>query len=392
MRGDLLDILLIAAALVFAISGYRQGFVVGLLSFVGFIGGGLLGTHVATPVSKVISGVPAPAVGLLTVLILASLGQFAATVLGHRMRARIRGRPARYLDNAAGAGLSVVSLLLISWLLGSAIVQSAYPTLAQQVRRSAVLRSVDALVPGELRTLGTALFRLVDQSGFPVVFGALGAERIVAVQPPDRAVLTSPAVRRARTEVLKIVGAAASCDRTIEGSGFVYASGRVMTNAHVVAGVSRPTVQQDSLVLDATVVLFDPRRDVAVLAVPGLVGTPLSFAGRAGHDDSALVAGYPEDGPFDVEAARVRALVKATGFDIYQRQAVTREIYSIRSLVRFGNSGGPLLAPNGSVYGVVFAKAADDSQTGYALTADEVAGDARAGTAASIAVDTGGCA
>jgi S1-C subfamily serine protease len=143
--------------------------------------------------------------------------------------------------------------------------------------------------------------------------------------------------------------------------------------------------------VDATVVLYDPDRDVAVLAVPGLDVAPLAFAPAARTGDGAVVVGYPQDGPFRADAARVRGTQDARGPDIYQRRTVVREIYALRARVRPGNSGGPLVSPGGKVYGVVFAAAADDPQTGYALTAKEVAGDAARGRTATSSVSTQGC-
>jgi S1-C subfamily serine protease len=198
-------------------------------------------------------------------------------------------------------------------------------------------------------------------------------------------------VQSVRSRVFKITGIASSCSRRIEGSGFAYAPGRVMTNAHVVAGVRHPQVHVGGSSLDATVVLYDPDRDVAVLAVPDLHVVPLVFAGQARTGDGAVVVGYPQDGPFRADAARVRGTQEAKGPDTYQRRTVVRQIYALRARVRPGNSGGPLVSPGGKVYGVVFAAAADDAQTGYALTAREVSADAALGRTATGSVSTQGC-
>jgi S1-C subfamily serine protease len=166
-----------------------------------------------------------------------------------------------------------------------------------------------------------------------------------------------------------------------------------MTNAHVVAGVEDPTVQVDGVgrMLSASVVYFDPAIDVAVLAVPDLTAVPLRFGGVAGRGSDAVVAGFPGGGKLTAEAARVRGRITAQGQDIHGTGPVTRDIYSLRSRVLPGNSGGPLLSPAGLVYGVVFAAASRDSSTGYALTADEVAAAAAAGRKATQAVPTGSC-
>jgi S1-C subfamily serine protease len=198
-------------------------------------------------------------------------------------------------------------------------------------------------------------------------------------------------VRGSRAAVLKVRGIAGSCSKQVEGSGFVYAPQRLMTNAHVVAGVRQPKVEVDGQALPARVVLFDPARDVAVLYVPDLRRAPLGFAGQARASDSAVVAGYPQDGPFTAVAARVRNRQTARSPDIYSEGMVSREIYALRSVVRPGNSGGPLLSPDGRVYGVVFAAATDDPETGYALTAAQVRQDAQAGATATERVSTRGC-
>lgn len=394
MTASLLDVVLVVACLLFAVSGYRQGFVVGVLSFVGFLGGGVLGARLAPSVaaSQFFSQFPRTVVGLGVVFVLASVGQLLSSVLGGALRKRLTWRPARQVDALAGAVISVVSLLLISWLVGRAVASSPYPSLAAQVKRSAVLTTVDGLVPASGQRLFTSLRDFVDERGFPEVFDDLRAPDVTQVAPPDARLASSAVVQKVMPSVLKVTGEAPSCRKSVEGTGFVYASERVMTNAHVVAGVDEPKVTVGDRKLDATVVLFDPGTDVAVLAVPGLrrAALPLLAApARSGAD--ALVVGYPEDGPFDVRPARVRSTLPARGKDIYNRRQVEREIYALRALVRQGNSGGPLIDPQGRVLGVIFAAAADDPNVGYALTVNEVADEARDGAAATRRVSTQDC-
>ncbi len=392
MKGDLLDLVLVAAMVLFGISGYRQGFAVGVLSFAGFLGGGMVGVLVAPGLARrLVSGDSRALVGIATVLVLASIGQLLGTTVGAILRKRLVWKPVRMVDSAGGAAISSVGVLIIAWLLGTAVVQSSWVGLAQQVRRSQILATVDDVMPDATRVF-SAFRQLLDQRGFPTVFADLGQDSRTKVPPPDPAVVNSTAVKVARNRVLKITGVARSCSRRLEGTGFVYAPERVMTNAHVVAGVREPQVEvsKDDR-LAARVVLFDPGRDVAVLYVPGLKLSPLAFDGGAKTGDSAVVAGYPEDGPFNAVAARVRERITAVGRDIYERRTVRRDVYSLRTKVRPGNSGGPLLAPDGRVYGVIFAAAADDPDTGYALTATEVASDAQQGRSATASVSTQGC-
>lgn len=393
MRGDLLDVVLIVACLLFAVSGYRQGFVVGALSFVGFLGGGVLGAKIAPTIARTgpLHSFPEPLVGLAVVFLAATLGQVVATVVGGAVRRRLTFRPARQVDAVAGAAVSVVSLLLVAWLVGTAAKSSPFPRVNAQVRRSVVLSTVDGLVPQEGKTFFAGFRRLINDRGFPEVFGGFGPTSVPDVPPPDPVLAGNAAVRRARAQVVKVRGVALSCAKRIEGTGFVFAPERIMTNAHVVAGVRAPTVQVRGRELEARVVLYDPDRDIAVLAVPGLALAPLAFAGPARPGTQAVVLGYPRDGPFTATAARIRVTQPARGPDIYQSRQVVREIYALRARVLPGNSGGPLISLDGGVYGVIFAAAADDTATGYALTAREVAGDAKAGRTATGSVSTRGC-
>jgi S1-C subfamily serine protease len=387
--GDALDVVLLLAALLFAVSGYKQGFLVGVLSFVGFFGGGVVGARAAPSVAEsgFLVDLPRPVVGIGVVFLAATVGQLLATLAGAAVRNRMTWRPARTLDAAGGAVVSVVSLLLVAWLIGTAVASSSITALASQVRRSVVLQAVDDVVPPQGQRFFASFRRLIDDRGFPEVFGGLAPTEVAEVEAPDPGVAGSGAVEAARPSVLKITGVAEDCRRRIEGTGFVYAPERVMTNAHVVAGVDEPQVQVGDATLEGRVVLFD----VAVLAVPGLDRPPLAFAGEAESGASAVVVGYPQNGPFRADPARVRGTQRARGPDIYQERTVVREIYALRGLVRPGNSGGPLLDPDGKVYGVIFAAAADDEQTGYALTAAEVAEPAQAAAAATAPVDTRTC-
>jgi S1-C subfamily serine protease len=391
--GGVLDIVLVVAALLFAVSGYRQGFVVGVLSFVGFFGGGVLGATFAPELAAAepLAQFPSALVGLLVVFLAATIGQLLATLVGAALRRRLTWRPARALDAVGGAAVSVVSLLLVVWLIGTAVASSPYPELAAQVRRSQVLGVVDSVVPDQGRRFFSSFRDLIDTRGFPEVFGTLAPTRAPEVAPPDPAVPASPVVQQARSSIVKITGVAEECRRRIDGTGFVYAPERVLTNAHVVAGVEEPKLEIGDRTLDTRVVAFDPGRDLAVLAVPGLGREPLGFTGRAEAGTDAIVVGYPNGGPFRADAARIRGVQDARGPDIYQRETVVREIYALRGLVQPGNSGGPLLDTTGGVLGVIFAAAADDPQTGYALTAAEVAPVAEAGRTATAAVDTGPC-
>jgi S1-C subfamily serine protease len=390
-----LDVAVLVLAVAFAVSGFRQGFLTSALSFLGFFGGAVLGAQVADPVA---SRFPADsswrvAAAVAVVLALALGGQVAAVWVGRELHGRLTWRPALRVDAILGALVSAVAVLLVVWMVATPLAAAPYPRLSAAVRDSQLVRAIDEVVPRPVRTLYGSLRDVVRAYDFPEVFGPLVPTRVREVPPPDRRLASSAAVARAKPSVLKVTGVAGSCARRVEGSGFVYAPDRVMTNAHVVAGVTRPQVEVDGQQRPATVVLYDSARDVAVLRVPGLGVRALPFATEeADTNDDAIIVGYPENGPFFVGPARVRDRMQIRGPDIYDDKVVVREVYSIYGDVRSGNSGGPLLAPNGSVYGVIFAAAIDQQRTGFVLTAAEVADDASAGRTATAAVSTGDCA
>ncbi|MER6189279.1 MarP family serine protease [Streptomyces cyaneofuscatus] len=399
---NVLDILLLLAAVWFAVIGYRQGFVVGILSVIGFLGGGLVAVYLLPIIwDRVTEGAEvstATAIGAVVIVIVcASIGQAFTTHLGNKLRRYITWSPARALDATGGALVNVVAMLLVAWLIALPLARTSLPTLGKEVRNSSVLLGISRVMPQQPPPWFQDFSSVLAQNGFPQVFSPFANEPITEVKPPDPALVGSPVAARAKQSIVKVVGTAPSCGKVLEGTGFVFSDRRVMTNAHVVGGVSEPTVQigGEGRLYDAKVVLYDWQRDIAVLDVPDLRATPLEFTGPnddAQSGDSAIVAGFPENGAYDVRSARVRARIDANGPDIYQRGTVLRDVYSLYATVRQGNSGGPLLTPDGKVYGVVFAKSLDDPDTGYALTADEIREDIEIGRTANQQVDSQGCA
>jgi len=394
VRGDLLDLALIVIAAAFAVSGYRQGFIVGSLSFVGFVGGAVLGAEFGPAIARAIVGGPTQqdVVAVILLVSFAIIGQFAASSIGAAMRQTMTSRSSTTIDAIGGSGVSVLSMLLIAWAIGSVLISSPFTVVDQQVNNSVVLGTLDKIMPSPAKTMFSEFRRMLSNGPFPQVFSDIGAAHLFPVQAPDPAVVNDPDVLAAENRVVKVQGTAPSCDRSIEGSGFVYAPDHVLTNAHVVAGVTQgPVVTANGTTYHATVVYYDPQVDIAVLYVPGLDLQPLQFAGAAQNGADAVVAGYPLDHSFTPVPARIGGVQNAVGPDIYQTGQVTRQIYEIKAQVEPGNSGGPLLSTNGTVYGVVFAAAVGVPDTGFALTSTEVAADANAGADQTMPVSTQGC-
>ncbi|CRZ17805.1 acid resistance serine protease MarP [Mycolicibacterium neworleansense] len=369
-----LDFAILGIGFVAAISGWRSGALGSLLSFIGVVLGAVAGVLLAPHVIPHVSGDRTKLFAtLFLILALVVIGEIAGVVLGRAVRGTIRNPFFRVLDSVVGVSLMLVAVLVASWLLGSLLTSSDQPNLAAAVKNSRVLSEVDKVAPTWMRSVPNRLSALLDTSGLPDVLEPFGRTPIVNVDAPDAALATDPIVTTSRPAVVKIRGVAPSCQKVLEGSGFVVAPNRVMSNAHVVAGADSVTIEADGKTYDAGVVSYDPNADISILDVPDLPITPLQFAEQpAPKGTDAVVMGYPGGGDFLATPARVREIIELNGPDIYRSTTVTREVYTVRGTVRQGNSGGPMINRAGKVLGVVFGAAVDDADTGFVLTAKEV--------------------
>ena len=388
-----LDIAVLAVAFIAAISGWRSGALGSLLSFVGVLLGAIAGVllaphlvaHVSAPRAKLFAA-------LFLILALVVVGEVAGVVLGRAVRGAIHSNSVRFFDSLVGVGVQLVVVLVAAWLLATPLTSSAgQPNLAAAVRGSRVLAQVNDFAPDWLKTVPKRLSSLLDTSGLPQVLEPFSRTPVAAVAAPDAALANNPVVTNTEPSVVKIRAIAPSCQKVLEGSGFVLSPDRVMTNAHVVAGANSVTVEASGNPYDATVVSYDPTVDIAILAVPNLPAGPLAFANApVTSGTEAVVMGYPGGGGFVATPARIRELIELSGPDIYRSATINREVYTVRASVEQGNSGGPLIDLNGQVLGVVFGAAVDDNDTGFVLTAKEVATQlAQIGDTAPVA--TGAC-
>ncbi|OPX07634.1 acid resistance serine protease MarP [Mycobacterium sp. AT1] len=386
-----LDLAVLAIAFVAAISGWRSGALGSLLSFVGVILGAVAGVLLAPHVVGHVDGPRTKLfVALFLILGLVVIGEIAGVVLGRAVRGAIRNGGLRTVDSVVGVALQLVAVLVAAWLLATPLTSSDQPDLAAAVRGSRVLSTVDQAAPAWLKRVPTRLSSLLDTSGLPDVLQPFGRTPIVNVDAPDAALASDPVVAATRPSVLKIRGVATSCQKVLEGSGFVVAPNRVMSNAHVVAGSESVTVESDGKTYDATVVSYDPNADISILDVPDLPAAPLQFdMQEAPTGTDAVVMGYPGGGEFTATPGRIREIIQLNGPDIYHTNTVTREVYTIRGTVRQGNSGGPLIDKDGKVLGVVFGAAVDDADTGFVLTSHEVEKQmAKVGNTQRVSTDT----
>lgn len=386
----IIDILIILFAISALYRGREIGFVRQLFSTAGFFGGLFLGAWLEQyTVHWAHTQTGRSIITLLTTLgcalVLLSIGEF----IGIKLKHRVQLKRINILDNGFGGLLSVVSLLLTIWLIAAVISSLPSPGLQSALRGSKIVSALDRALPNA-PTVISDLGRLVDPNGFPQVF--IGEEpspnKQVNVPPPGD---LQAAINQDRASVVKVEGQ--GCGGVVEGSGFVVGSNLIATNAHVVAGIRHPYVQDSNGQHGSTVIWFDPQLDFAVLRVSNLAGHSLVVDNnRVSVGTAAAVLGYPGGGSFRAEPAAISNQFSASGRDIYGRGDTLRGVYELQTNIIPGNSGGPLVAKDGTVIGVIFAESTNYQHVGYALTSDQVTGEINQAAAGNRAVSTGQCA
>ncbi len=384
-----LDWLIVAFAAILAVLGFRQGLILGVLSFGGFAIGAFIGTRLGPLLLPRGSSSPyAPAFGLVGALLAGGVLASGFEGLGLRLRRTLALPGLGALDGALGAVFGAALALGIVWIAAAVAGQTASTgQLRADIQRSLILRKLNEVLPPS----GAILNALARLDPLPSITGPTPN-----VAPPPPGLARTPAVRAASHSVVRVIGTA--CGLAVEGSGWVAAPDVVVTNAHVVAGEQDTTVQVggSSPSLPAHAIAFDPSVDVAVLDVPELGLTPLRLAAEAQEGTAGAILGYPENGPFVAEPARIGRTQDVVTQDAYGRGPVTRLLTPLRGLVRPGNSGGPIVDLAGEVLTTVFAATVGASpKGGYGVaneTVTSVLKGAEGRAAAGTSVGTGACA
>lgn len=378
-----LDWVIVIFAALLALYGFRQGFIAGALSFLGFVGGAFLGTRLGPGLLPGGASSPyAPAFGLVGALLAGAILAAGLEGLGLRVRRTLRLPALGVLDGAFGALLSAVIGLGIVWIVAAVAAQApGSANLRADIQHSVILKRLNQLLPPS----GPILNALARLDPAPSVSGPAPD-----LAPPPPAIARGRAVRAAGDSVVRVLGTA--CGLGVEGSGWVAGPGEVVTNAHVVAGEHDTVVEVGGHGPDlaATPIAFDARDDVAVLRVKGLAQPALALAADPPAGRAAAILGYPRNGPFDVRAGRIGQTQTVLTQDAYGRGPVRRRVTPLRGLVRPGNSGGPMVDVRGRVLTTVFAGTTGAGpHGGYGISNSTVAGVLRS---AGAPVGTGPCA
>jgi len=374
------------AAIIGIANGYQRGIWLSAAQYAGLVVGVVAGAALAPGIADLLGLTDARIRSLAAVLVLIVGGSLGSS-FGYVVAAFARQRVARGVgpsppERAGGALVSGLAVLSVMWFLGLTFDRGPSPELSRLVQGSSVLRALDFFAPRPPGFL-SRVERTLAGVPFPPAFAALPPE----VQPlPPPASIDTPGVNRAAAATWKVTGR--GCGGLVTGSGFPIAPQYLVTNAHVVSGTSGTHVfRDDGTSAAASVVLFDPDRDVAVLYVPGVRFTVLSTAAGQRGTQGAVI-GYPEGGRLTEEPAVIDTQITAKGRDIYNQNLVDREIYILESHVVPGNSGGPLVDLNGRVLGIVFAASSSSPSQAYALTNDEIGPDEQTGAQRTARIDT----
>lgn len=376
------DWIILAFVTLLALYGYGQGFVVGAMSLAGFVAGALLGGRVAPAVLDEGARSPyAPLFALVGALVGGAVLAVGLETAGRRVRGALRVPGIGVVDGILGAILSAALALGLAWIFGAVALQTpGARELRGTIQRSEILSRLNAALPPS----GPILNALARFDPFPQIAGP-----DADVAPPRAAIARDPEVRAAADSVVRIRGTA--CGLGVSGSGWVAGDGVVVTNAHVVAGQDDTTVQVggDGPQLDAQAIAFDARNDVAVLRVEGLGAPALPLADDPDAGTAGAILGFPQDGPYDVRAARIGDTQVVLAQDAYGRGPLRRPMTPLRGLVRSGNSGGPVVSGRGEVLTTVFAATAEPGRRGGYGVPNEIV--RRRLAQAGGPVDTGPC-
>jgi S1-C subfamily serine protease len=388
----LFDLFLLLTLIAYAFYGYRNGLLHSIAAFIGLVVGAILAFFLIPIVGEWISapGWRVFAVVFVALTLIAG-GQAAGLAIGTIIRRQVnKARNLRIVDRILGAIVSLIATALVVSLISSSIPSLGVPFLTSTIANSTVIRTISAITPAPVETLLAQVRSVIVSDGLPTIAEALGG---ITTEPDlPHFETNNPALALAAQSVVRVTGTAYECGQTVSGSGFVVSSNRIVTNAHVVAGITDPVVDTPAgEALAGKVVYFDPKNDIAVIAVNGMRTPPLKLSSTLDRGSDGVIDGYPFGGPLQSNAAKVLSVETENVKDIYGQKSTPREVYTLAAVVREGNSGGPVLSISGAVTGLVFAKSGTINNVGYALTMTEVAPVAAEASSLTSAVPSGAC-
>lgn len=389
MGAILLDVILVIVLLGFLIIGLGRGLWATLGGALGFVVGlaaaffaiPRVAEWVGEPVWRVVAVV---AVAILLVIV----GHAIGSAIGGRVGGLFRSPALRVFGSLIGGVLNLAVAAFAIAVLSFSLSAMGFPAVNQQLNQSRVVQTIDAGVPEPIEAWFAEVRSAVTASDIPEIAQLIAPN---AAEAPSDTEL-SEAAESAAASVARVSGVAEQCGQSQTGSGFAVSDNRIVTNAHVLAGITAPTVEMpNGEVLPGRAVYFDPERDLAVLAVDSLESPSLEVSEPLSQGDSGYVMGYPAGGPFSAGAATVQGRDVSVVNNIYGGSPSELEVYQVNADVRQGNSGGPLVSQEGDVAGVVFARAVEGDSVGFAVTAAEAGEVLTSPESFTETVSTGQC-
>ncbi len=385
------DVVLIGILLVALLVGVQRGLLASLGALIGLVLGGFAAFWLVPIVNDVWPWQNSRVIAVIALAVALMLGGAAAGgAIGAVLRRGVdRSTPLRVVDRLLGGALAVLAGALSVSLISSSVAATGTPGISTALASSQVLRAIDSVTPRPVAETLARVRSAVLDDGLP----QLGVLLDLDVQPTAPPVaLDDPELAVAAASVARVSGVAYACGTSATGSGFVLAPDRVVTNAHVVAGVTAPIVELPGQpAREGRIVYFDAIDDVALIAVDDLGADAIPVISPIAPGTAAVVQGYPYGGPFTMVNAEVISSGSVLVPDIYGTSNALRDIYALAATVQPGNSGGPLLTADGAVAGLVFARAESDLDRGYAMTTAELEPVLAGAAGWTEAVSTGSC-
>ncbi|MDH2445034.1 MarP family serine protease [Amnibacterium sp. CER49] len=386
-----LDVVLVIVLLAYLVRGYRLGLIRSVGALLGIAAGAIAATFVTPIITRFVADGPAR-VGatILVALVLVAIGHAAGVAVGSLVVGPLLKSPLGVIDRILGAAANVVVTGLALSVVAGVVAALGVPFLAQPIASSVVLRTLDQLTPAPVDSALAQLRSAVLGSGIPQLGRALGGTTPNPAVP--KVDTGTPALARAARSVVKVTGTAYACGQDQSGTGFVVAKDRVLTNAHVLAGVTSPVVlRQDGTPIVGRVTYFDPTADLALIDVSGLDRPALPIDPVPAIGTTGVIDGYPFGGPFSTGGAKVLQVGTTEVPDVAGRGTSPRSLATLAADVEQGNSGGPLLTAAGHVIGIVFAKSSTTADLGYAMTPKQFGGVVAKAPSLTSAVSSGAC-
>lgn len=394
---NLIDILIVSLCLIFGWIGFRRGILRTILSIVGLFVGGFLASASLPYVQNLFSSYSfllRPTVNFSFIIFGASLGMFVFGIIGGFLRVVLLPFPfLKALDSLIGLFLAISTVLAVTLTVANAARVIPNKTIKDFFASSIVVKEIEMYTPSNLKNYFIKIQETITNSPLPEVFQSLVESRFVANKVEENIEIPD-SIKKSKNSVVRIDGIAQSCSAAMTGTGFIVGTERVITNAHVVAGVDEPVISQPNgtLQIQGKVIYIDRQKDIAVLFVPGLMGDKLTFIGPVTAHELGFVIGYPNGGVLKTIPVSISSEFESLGADIDGQGQVKREVIVFGGEIKPGNSGGPLLNDQGQVLGMVFAVDAENKNTGYALAPQEMVEIINKSKEIVKPVMTGGCA